>query len=324
VAEYCACDHAVGVGSGTDALYLSLAALNLGPGDEVITTPFTFIATVDAIYRVGAKPVFVDAAYDTFNLDPTRLEEAITDQTKVILPVHLFGQPCDMDALARPVGTQGLSVVEDCAQAIGARLADKPVGSFGAAGCLSFFPTKNLGGFGDGGMVITNNHAIAERVGMLRRHGTRTPYKHEEIGVNSRLDELQAALLLVKMARIEEVTDRRRQIAQRYDTLLCELPGISVPTETTGSRCVYHQYTLKVTDRDRVRSSMQEAGIATSIYYPIPLHLQPVCEELGYTRGMFPVSEELARTCLSLPMHLGLTDEDQDRVAEALSTAVAA
>lgn len=327
VAAYCDCQWGIGVGNGTDALHLALRALRIGPGDEVITVPFTFVATTEAIGIVGATPVFVDICPDTFNMDPRQIEAAITPRTKAILPVHLYGQPCDMDPIMEIARAHNLYVVEDCAQAIGATYKGKKVGSFGDAGCLSFFPSKNLGCFGDGGMVVSNNPEVAERVEMLRRHGGKIKYRHSELGLNSRLDELQAAILRVKLPHLESWIDARRRAAARYHRALAELPGVTVPTELGAApggefselvRCVYHQYTIRVADRDGVQARLKEAGIQTMIYYPIPLHLQEVHAELGQGLGSFPHSEQAAGECLSLPMFPELAEEQQAMTIDAV------
>jgi dTDP-4-amino-4,6-dideoxygalactose transaminase len=328
VAAYCDCRHGIGVANGTDALHLALRALKIGPGDEVITTPFTFVATTEAIGLVGATPVFVEIDPETFNIDVSRIESALTPRTKAILPVHLYGQPCDMDPILEIARARGLYVVEDCAQAIGATYKGRKVGSFGDVGTLSFFPSKNLGCFGDGGMVVTSNEGIAERVEMLRRHGGKVKYHHSELGLNSRLDELQAAILRVKLPHLEAWSERRREIARRYNAALASLDGVERPREL-GSRdpaiaspvCrpVYHQYTVRVSERDVVQKSLHAAGVGTMVYYPVPLHLQEVHSGLGYGPGAFPQAEEAARTCLSLPMFPELTDLQQDAVVAALA-----
>src|SRR5262249_40053567 len=283
-----------------DALHLALRALRIGPGDEVITTPFTFVATTEAIGMVGATPVFVDIDADTFNLDPARLERAITPRTKAIMPVHVYGQPCDMDPILEIARAHRLSIVEDCAQAIGATYKGRKVGSFGDAGCLSFFPSKNLGCFGDGGMVVTSNPEVAERVEMLRRHGGKIKYHHSELGLNSRLDELQAAILRVKLPYLETWIGARRAIAARYNERLAGLPSITRPLElgsrerqtpSASARCVYHQYTIRVRERERLQSCLRDAGVATMVYYPVPLHLQEVHAILGHGAGSFSNAE---------------------------------
>lgn len=336
IADYCQCQFAAGVANGTDALHLALRALRIGPGDEVITTPFTFVATTEAIGIVGATPVFVDIDAHTFNIDPAALEAAVTPRTKAILPVHLYGQPCDMDPLLAVARKHSLFVVEDCAQAIGAVYKGRKVGSFGDAGCLSFFPSKNLGAFGDGGMVVSNNKEVFERVEMLRRHGGKVKYHHCELGLNSRLDELQAAILHVKFAHLERWSDLRRRHAYRYNRLLAQIPGVVVPSELGGRgvtaphraeqssdvlRSVYHQYTILVDDRDAVAAHLAAAQVGSMVYYPVPLHLQEVHAALGYRRGDFPRSEAAAARCLSLPMFPELTDAQQDQVAAAIAAA---
>ncbi|MGE0607237.1 MAG: DegT/DnrJ/EryC1/StrS family aminotransferase [Pirellulales bacterium] len=339
IAEYCHCDDAAGVGNGTDALHLALRALKIGPGDEVITTPFTFVATTEAIGIVGASPAFVDIDPRTFNIDPNRIEAAITPRTKAIIPVHLYGQPCDMDAIMDIARRKGLYVVEDCAQAIGATFKGRRVGSFGDAGCLSFFPSKNLGCFGDGGMVVSNNREVYERVEMLRRHGGKVKYHHCELGLNSRLDEMQAAILRVKFKHLEAWTECRRHNAFRYNRLLANLDGVQCPRELSYNgpvvpfvaptshisplRSVYHQYTVLVDDREAVMQHLNQAGIGNMIYYPVPLHLQEVHANLGQGPGSFPLAEAAARRCVSLPMFPELTAEQQSRVVAGMSAALA-
>ena len=338
IAEYLGCRYAVGVGNGTDALHLALRALGVGPGDEVITTPFTFIASTEAIGLVGARPVFVDVDPQTYNIDPNRIESAISERTKAILPVHLYGQPCDMETIMRVADENAIPVVEDCAQAIGATYKGRRVGTFGVAGCFSFFPTKNLGCCGDGGLVVTHDDRLRERVEMLRRHGGRKKYHHEELGLNSRLDELQAAILRVKLRHLDDWNQARRSRAYRYNRLLQSVEGVVRPVEinscngiapTTTVECsdlleaVYHQYTVLVDDRDTVQSALSRAGIGCAAYYPVPLHRQIVHRSLGYLGGTFPLAESVSRHCLSLPMFAELTDAQQDDVVESLSAAVA-
>jgi len=338
MARYCGCRYAVGVGSGTDALHLALRALQIGPGDEVITTPFTFIATTEAISMVGARPVFVDVDPHTYNIDPNLIERAITPRTKAVLPVHLYGQPCDMGAIVAIAQQYSLHVVEDCAQALGATIGGQKVGTFGTAGCLSFFPSKNLGCFGDGGMVLTNDEEVFERVEMLRRHGGRIKYHHEELGMNSRLDELQAAILRVKLAHLNRWNSLRRERAYEYNRLLAELPHITrpaecgegaavVPTDAQSVslvRHVYHQYTIDVDSRDQMVAYLSRKKIGCAVYYPVPLHLQKAHAELRYAEGAFPVAERTARRCLSLPMFPELRTEQQQRVIDEIKEIVAA
>jgi dTDP-4-amino-4,6-dideoxygalactose transaminase len=331
IAASCGCAHAAGVANGTDALHLALRALRIGPGDEVITTPFTFIATTEAIGLVGARPVFVDIDPRTFNIDPNQIEAAVTPRTRAILAVHLYGQPCDMDSIMEIARRRGLLVVEDCAQALGASYRGRKVGTFGAAGCLSFFPSKNLGCFGDGGMVITNDPHVYERVEMLRRHGGRVKYHHEELGLNSRLDELQAAILRVKLPHLEEWNRRRRQRAYGYNQLLTAFPDVIRPAELDSSgvvvpeddgsstavvRAIYHQYTVQVENREAVMRRLQAEQIGHAVYYPVPLHLQKVHADLG--QGPFPNAERAARRCLSLPMFPELTEEQQRTTTDVL------
>ena len=337
MAAYLGCKHAIGVGSGTDALHLALRALDIGPGDEVITTPFTFIATSEAICLVGATPVFVDINPRTFNIDPNLIEAAITPRTKAILPVHLYGQPCDMDAIMQIAERHGLRVVEDCAQALGAEYRGRKAGTFGDAGCLSFFPSKNLGCFGDGGMVVTNDSGLYERVEYLRRHGGRVKYHHEELGLNSRLDELQAAILRVKLPHLDHWNGLRRQHAYRYNALLVKIPTLACPWELGSNEgeyltldrkqrndlltSVYHQYTVQLDNRENVWSAAKNAGVGCFAYYPVPLHLQDVHRGLGYRRGVFPNSERAANRCLSLPMFPELSNRQLGEVAAAIAKA---
>lgn len=315
--------HGIGVGNGTDALQLALRALNIGPGDEVITSPFTFIATTEAISIVGAKPVFADISPDTLNLDPRAVAACLTPQTKAILPVHIYGHPCEMEPLMELAAQHDLRVIEDCAQAIGARWHGKAVGTWGDVGCFSFFPSKNLGCFGDGGMCLTGDKEVFERIEMLRRHGGRVKYYHEEVGLNSRLDELQAAILRVKLPHLDDWTKARRAIAARYRAAFADNSAIQMVAQREGADAVYHQFTLLVDERDTVQAKLKEAGVQTMIYYPVPLHLQAVHADLGYKPGDFPVAEDAATRCLSLPMYPELTLEDQNRVIEAVRVAVA-
>jgi dTDP-4-amino-4,6-dideoxygalactose transaminase len=319
IAEHLEARFAIGVNSGTDALYLALRALDIGPGDEVITTPFTFIATTETIAAVGATPVFVDIDPVTFNLDVSQIEAKITPRTRVLMPVHLFGQSCDMENLMALAKKHHLRVIEDCAQAIGATFKGQRVGTFGDIGCLSFFPSKNLGAFGDGGMAVTNDPVLAERIEILRRHGGKKKYHHSEIGVNSRLDELQAAILRVKLPYLENWNACRRENASCYDNLFANVPGVVCPEQIKSGVSVFHQYTLRVPRRDQVQASLKEAGIASMVYYPIPLHLQEVHRSLGYQLGDFPYAEMVAAEVLSLPMYPELTAEQQETVASALA-----
>ncbi len=333
IADYCGSRFAVGVGSGTDALYLALRALNIGQGDEVITTPFTFIGTTEAISLVGATPTFVDIDPQTFNIDVRLIEAAITPRTKAILPVHLYGQPCEMDAIVKIAEEHGLEIIEDCAQSIGATYRGQQTGTFGKAGCFSFFPSKNLGCFGDGGLVLTDDREVYERVEMLRRHGGKVKYHHTEVGLNSRLDELQAAILRVKLKYLESWSRSRRRCAYQYNRLLAGVSGVRLPNEIcTSGYCsslaqneasdlveaVYHQYTVLVEGRDSVRDSLTESGIGCAVYYPVPLHLQEVHQDLGWQVGSFPNAEYASERCLSLPIFPELTEEQVHRIAGTL------
>ncbi|NER24246.1 MAG: DegT/DnrJ/EryC1/StrS family aminotransferase [Symploca sp. SIO1C2] len=324
-AAYQGVSQCVSCNSGTDALYLALRALQIEPGDEVITTPFTFIATAEVISVIGAQPVFVDIDAATFNLDVTQIASAITDKTKAIIPVHLFGQPVDMDAIMSLAQAHNIAVIEDSAQAAGAQWAGKKVGSMGHLGCFSFFPTKNLGACGDGGAVVTNDENLAASMRMLKEHGSRQRYQHEETGINSRLDALQAAILSIKLSYLDQWNDARRQLAGTYNQLLQLLPGVVVPQETPNSQAVWNQYTILLTQdsssgsyRDQVRQRLQQQGVSSMVYYPIPLHLQPVYQHLGYQPGDFPVSEQICNQVLSLPMFPELSGEEQQQVVYSL------
>jgi dTDP-4-amino-4,6-dideoxygalactose transaminase len=325
VATYCGCKYGVGVASGTDALRLTLTALGIGPGDEVITTSFTFIATANTISHCGAQPVFVDIDPRTYNIDPTAIEAAITERTKVILPVHLYGQSADLDPIMELGEAHGLYVIEDVAQAIGACYKGRRVGSIGDAGCLSFYPTKNLGAYGDGGMVVTNDAGLAEKVDILRRQGSKKKYHAEVLGFNSRLDSLQAAILGVKLKYLDGWNEARRQVAQRYNELLVGLP-VTTPYESPDAYHVYHQYTIWAPQRDALAAYLKERGIGTMIYYPVPLHLQGLYASLGYGEGSpstssgrcLPESEVASREVLSLPMYPELTEAQQQEVVRAI------
>lgn len=330
-ASYVGTTECVACNSGTDALYLALRAMHIGAGDEVITTPFTFIATAETISAVGAKPVFVDIDPATFNLDLSQVTAAITPRTKAIMPVHLFGKPLDMTAMMSIATEHNLIVIEDCAQATGAQWNDRKVGSIGHFGCFSFFPTKNLGGCGDGGAVTLNDPQLAADLRMFREHGSRQRYYHEEIGMNSRLDAVQAAILQVKLQHLDRWNQQRDEVATRYQELLANIPGIITPQSIAGGTSVWNQYTIRViapegvepsAHRDRVRASLQEAGVISMIYYPLPLHLQSVYQDLGYPAGSFPITEQVSHEVLSLPMFPELTIEEQQRVAYALKDAL--
>jgi dTDP-4-amino-4,6-dideoxygalactose transaminase len=320
LADWLGVRHAVGVNSGTDALVIGLRALGVGPGDEVITSPFTFFATAEAISAVGATPVFADIDPDTYNLDPTVLEALITPQTRAILPVHLYGQAADMTPIMALAEQYNLFVLEDVAQAAGGTYRGQMLGSVGHAGAFSFFPSKNLGAYGDGGLIATNDDRVAEAARMLRVHGARRKYYNEVIGYNSRLDELQAAILRVKLPYLDTWNAGRRRVAGRYNTLLSNLPGITLPQERDWARHVYHQYTIRVLpgERDLIQQRLTDARIASMIYYPVPVHKLPVYSHLNIT---LPQAEAAADTVLSLPVWPDMPEAAQVRVAEVLKEA---
>ena len=317
-ATYVGSKYSLGLNSGTDALHLALRALNIGKGDEVITTAFTFVATASAIGLAGATPVFVDINKDTFNIDADKIEAAITPKTKAIIPVHLYGQPAEMDKIMEIAKRHNLKVVEDCCQAIGAEYKGQKVGTFGDFGCFSFYPTKNLGGMGDGGMITCNDESLFNRIVALRNHGGAIRYYHDELGVNSRLDEIQAAILRVKLNYIDGWNKARQENAYRYNKLFANHPEIVTPVEIANSNCVYHQYTIKIENRDEVHKLLQENGIGAMIYYPVPLHLQKLHKELGYKVGDLPLTEEDTKLVMSLPMFPELTEEEQKTVVETV------
>ena len=318
LAKYIGCNYTVTLNSGTDALHLALRALDIGAGDEVITTAFTFVATTEAIGIVGAHPVFADIDPDTFNIDPAKIEAAITPKTKAIIPVHLYGQPCDMDAIMDIAKRHNLYVIEDCCQAIGAKYKGKMVGTFGDIGCFSFYPTKNLGGMGDGGLISVNSENLKNRIIALRNHGGAVRYYHDEIGVNSRLDEIQAAILRIKLNYIDEWNKARRDHAKTYNELFAGHPDIVTPSELDDTYCVYHQYTLKIPNRDNIHKMLIENGVGDMLYYPVPLHLQKVHAHLGFSKGMLPHTEKNTELVISLPMFPELTLEEQKTVASTL------
>jgi len=317
VAEYCGVKYAVGVSSGTDALLLSLMGIGVKAGDEVITSPFTFIATAETCLLLGAKPVFVDVDYETFNINPDLIEEKVTEKTKAIVPVHLFGQMADMDPILKIAKKYNIAVIEDAAQSIGASINGSPACSWGDMGCLSFFPSKNLGCCGDGGMVLTNNEELAKKIRMLREHGSEKKYHHTLVGTNARLDALQAAILRVKLKHVNEWAEARRRNAEFYNKNLTDRVG--KPVEKNGFYHVYNQYTIVTDYRDELVRYLDEKGIQSAIYYPVALHLQEVFGSLGYREGDFPVSEELSRKVLSLPIYPELTPEEQEYVVSAVN-----
>lgn len=321
VAAYSNVKHGIGCGNGSDAIHIALQAAGVGPGDEVITTPFTFFATGGAIVRAGAKPVFVDIDPVTFNIDPAKIEEAITENTKAILPVHLYGQMADMDPIVEIAKKHELFIIEDAAQAIGAKYKGKNVGELGTAATYSFFPTKNLGAYGDGGMIVTNDDEIAEKCRVIRVHGSKPKYYHHVLGYNSRLDEMQAAILNVKFPHLNEWSELRRERAATYTHLLKEMLGdvVVTPVEVEGHYHVFHQYTIRVPKRDELQVFLNENGVATMVYYPLPLHLQPVFQELGYKEGDLPEAEKAAKEAVSLPMFPELKVEQQQYVVEKIA-----
>jgi dTDP-4-amino-4,6-dideoxygalactose transaminase len=319
VADYLGAKHAIGVNSGTDALVIGLRALGIGPGDEVITTPFSFFATAESIGTVGAVPVFVDIDAQTFNLDPDLIEAAITPRTAAIMPVHLYGRPCEMDEILAIAERHRLKVVEDCAQSFGARRDGQQTGTIGDVGAFSFFPTKNLGGFGDGGLLVTDDDRVADVARMLRAHGSRRKYDNEMLGYNSRLDALQAALLRVKLPHVERWNAQRRVAAMRYGALLASVAGITAPEIVDGH--VFHQYTVRIAGgrRDHAAASLRRAGIGTMVYYPLPQDLLPVFA--GHTAPA-PISEAASAQVLSLPMGSSLEEAAQRTVVAAMADAV--
>ncbi|MEW5807163.1 MAG: DegT/DnrJ/EryC1/StrS family aminotransferase, partial [Acidobacteriota bacterium] len=330
VAAYCQVKHAVGCASGTDALIISLAATGIGEGDEVITTPFTFFSTASSITKVGGKPVFVDIEPASFNIDPYRIERAVTSRTKAVLPVHLFGQMADMDAILEIAKRRDLLVIEDAAQALGSKyLVEKSgnwkkAGTLGTAGCFSFFPTKNLGGFGDGGMMVTDDDLLAGKMKLLRVHGSAKKYFHKMIGWNSRLDAIQAVVLDVKLKYLDRWSRERRENADRYDALfrqtgLIEDGFITIPARFQKSSHIFNQYTLMAKERDQLRDHLGSKKISTEIYYPIPLHLQECFKYLGYRENDFPNSERAAHEALSLPIYPRLPVQSQEMIVETIS-----
>jgi dTDP-4-amino-4,6-dideoxygalactose transaminase len=315
VASYTGVNAGVGVASGTDAIILALRAAGIGKGDRVITTPFTFFATAESVSILGAIPVFVDIDPETYNIDPGKIEEllrntqyAIRDTIKAIIPVHLYGQCADMDPIMKIADKYGLKVIEDCAQAMGAMYKGKKAGSFGSAGAFSFFPSKNLGGFGDGGMVVSSDSDIISAVKKLRVHGSSKQYIHDEIAYNSRLDSLQAAILRVKLKHLDAWIEKRIEIASKYNSAF-QGTGIVTPKTGEGNIHTYHQYTIAVDDREGMLKYLKEKQIGSRVYYPVPMHLQPCYKDLGYKEGDFPISEKAAKTVLSLPVYPELTNE---------------
>jgi dTDP-4-amino-4,6-dideoxygalactose transaminase len=308
-ARFCGTKHAVGVGNGTDALWFALLAAGVGPGDEVITVPNTFIATAEAVSFCGATPVFVDVEERTCTMDPALVERAITPKTKAILPVHLYGQTADMDPILKLAGDRGIPVIEDACQAHGSAYKGRPAGSMGIAGCFSFYPGKNLGAYGEAGAVATNDGTLAERIRMLRDHGQARKYEHRVIGWNGRMDGIQGAVLDVKLRHLNDWNEARRKHGRLYTELLKNLDGVTPPHEAPFSTHVYHIYAIRVKDRDALIGKLGEQGISCGIHYPIPIHLQGAYESLGIGRGAFPVSEKIAGELVSLPMYPELGEE---------------
>jgi dTDP-4-amino-4,6-dideoxygalactose transaminase len=322
ISDYLGCRFAVSCASGTDALMLALMAAGVKSGDEVITTPFTFVATASAIVRAGATPVFADIDPQSYNLAPESVAQAITPRTRAIIPVHLFGLPAQMETIMDLAESHGLTVIEDAAQAIGATHRGRKVGTIGAMGCFSFFPSKNLGGAGDGGIITTNNPDHADRLRLLRVHGSRQKYQYEILGTNSRLDALQAAILRVKLRHLNDWTERRRRNAGRYRRLFADsrvANNLMLPTEPDGIRHVYNQFTVSCAGRDHLREHLHREGIPSEIYYPHPLHLQPAFAYLGYKKGSLRNAEAAAREVLSLPIYPELTEDQQQIIVNAIT-----
>jgi dTDP-4-amino-4,6-dideoxygalactose transaminase len=323
LASYCGVNHAIGCASGSDALLVALMACDVGPGDEVVTTPFSFFATVGSIVRLGAKPVFVDIDLATFNINGQHLDRVVTKQTKAILPVHLFGQCADMETINSTAKGCGAWVIEDAAQAIGAEYMGRRAGGLGHIGAFSFYPSKNLGGAGDGGALTTNDERLAERMRVLRAHGAKKKYHHDEVGVNSRLDSLQAAILRVKLRYLDEWSEARRSNARRYNKLFTETglthqECIYLPDEAGAGLHAFNQYVIRARERDKLRTFLGECGVGTEIYYPVPLHLQTCFKSLGYQNGDLPNSEQAAVEALAIPVYPELGDDAQAYIVDTI------
>jgi dTDP-4-amino-4,6-dideoxygalactose transaminase len=318
VASYLGVEHAIGLASGTDALVLALRSLDIGAGDEVIIPAYTFFATAGTVMSVGAKPVFVDIDPPTYEIDVEQIKDRINRKTKAIIPVHLYGHPADLDPILELARSQGLAVIEDNAQAFGAEYRDRKTGAIGHVGCLSFFPTKNLGAFGDGGMVVTNDPALAERMRMLRTHGWKKKYYSEEVGYNSRLDALQAAILQAKLPHLDAWNQKRREISRRYSAQLAPL-DVPVPVECDWGKHVYHLYVIRSNRRDELQAFLRQKGIASEVYYPLPPHLSIPCRGFGYGEGDFPHAEQASQETLALPLFPELTTAQQDKVIAVIS-----
>ena len=317
-AAYCGTRHAVGVGSGTDALWLTLVAMGIGPGDEVITVPMTFVATVEAICRCGARPVFADIETDTYTMDPSALEAVVTPRTKAVIPVHLFGQMANMNAIREIADRHGLRVIEDAAQAHGACYESRKAGSLGDAGCFSFYPSKNLGAFGEAGAIVTDDDALAAKLRSLKNHGQSEKYHHELVGWNSRMDGIQAQVLRIKLAYLDAENEKRRSLALCYDRNLAGIPGVRTPIAADDRTHVYHVYALRVANRLVLERALNEHGIGYGIHYPVPIHLQPAYHSLGYTSGDFPVAEQCAGEFISLPMYPEMTVDQVEHISEVV------
>ncbi len=313
-AQFCGAKECIGLNNGTSALHIALKMLGVGPGDEVITTPLTFVATSWAISYVGAKPVYIDVQDDTFNIDPKQIEKAITKKTKALLPVHLYGQACDLEALLAIGKKHGLPLVEDAAQAHGATCNGKVVGTFGVMSCFSFYPGKNLGAYGESGALVTNDPAFATRARALRDHGSTRRYYHDEVGFNYRMEGMQGAILGVKLKHLAKWTEARRRIARRYSELLADTP-LQLPIESPFAKSAWHLYVVRHEQRDRLKAHLDANGVGCALHYPLPLHLQKAYADLGYQRGAFPVAERAADRCLSLPIYPEMTDAQIERVS---------
>jgi len=316
-AKYCGAEHCVAFNSGTSALHVAMLLLGVGPGDEVITTPFTFVATSWAISYVGARPIYVDIDDATFNLNPSLVEKAISPLTKVIMPVHLYGQPFDIDPIKEICARHKLPLVEDAAQAHGAKYKGRVIGTFGEISCFSFYPGKNLGAFGEGGALVTNNAAFAARARSLREHGSTVRYYHDEVGFNYRMEGIQGAVLGIKLKHLEQWTEGRRRVARRYAELLADTP-LQLPRDASFAESAWHLYVVRHPRRDELKAHLDANGVGCALHYPVPLHLQKCYANLGYGAGDFPVAEKAARECLSLPIYPELTESQIDRVAAAV------
>ncbi|NQT25782.1 DegT/DnrJ/EryC1/StrS family aminotransferase [candidate division KSB1 bacterium] len=317
IAVYTESKFAIGCNSGTDALQMALMTLEVGPGDEIITTPFTFVATAEVVGLLGAKCVFVDILPDTYNINPDLIEAAITDKTKAIIPVHLFGQSVDMDPIQAIAAKHGIPVIEDAAQAIGATYKGRPICGLGEMACLSFFPSKNLGAYGDGGMIMTSDEKLADKLRMIRNHGSRIQYQHDILGVNSRLDTLQAAILRVRLRHLDDWGKARGERAEKYNTLLKSSNVITPITAETNTH-VFHQYCACTEKRDAVLDNLRKHQIGCAVYYPIPLHLQPAFRDMGFGEGSLPIAERMSREIFALPIYPELPKEDQEWIVEKI------